>query len=78
MRYPAVCFTEVIGDIAHLDTRQVFRFLFAMSSTFAFYSPINLRIPPLKPLTLFNRDTPRPPFLPKRLRFGLIRPAFAP
>ena len=29
---------ERTGDIAHLETRRLFRFLFAMSSTFVFYS----------------------------------------
>ncbi|SRR6266487_579009 len=35
---PAGLDEERTGDIAHLDTRRVFRFLFAMSRTFTFHS----------------------------------------
>src|SRR5258708_1980933 len=37
---PAVFDEERTGDIAHLETASVFRFLFALSRTFVFYSLI--------------------------------------
>src|SRR5947207_4180202 len=36
---PAGLDEERTGDIAHLDAEPLFRFLFAVSSTFVFYSP---------------------------------------
>src|SRR6266478_3218267 len=37
---PAGFDEERTGDIAHLDTGRVFRFSFALSSVFVFYSPV--------------------------------------